>query len=64
MEASRTKPLCRIVVLRDGMLKNRKRLVNGFPPQARMSGLACSRKRLPVMRKQFVDSVNRVLGDA
>jgi hypothetical protein len=41
-----------------------KRLVNGFPPQARMSGLGCSRKRLPVMRKQFLDSVNRVLRDA
>jgi hypothetical protein len=42
----------------------RKRLVNGLPPQARMSGLGGSRKRLPVMRKQFLDSVNRVLRDA
>ena len=41
-----------------------KRLVNGLPAQARMSGLGGSRKRLPVMRKQFLDSVNRVLHDA
>lgn len=27
-----------------------KRLVNGLPPQARMSGLRGSRERLPVMR--------------
>ena len=31
--------------------------------QAWMSGLGSSRKLLPVMRKQFLDSVNRVLRD-
>src|SRR5215469_13054361 len=41
-----------------------KRLVNGLQPQAPMSGLGGSRERLPVMRKQFLDSVDRVLRGA
>src|SRR5215831_5144454 len=43
---------------------HRKRLVNGLPPQAWMSGLNGSRERLPVMRKQFLDPVNRMRRDA
>jgi len=38
-----------------------KRLVNSLPPQAWMSGMSGSRDRLQIMRKQFVDSVDRVL---